>query len=84
MTAKQGAAILREILSVTEKLPAHVEILDFCKDWIFLRDKIDIEEAATALGVPSVERKPVEWGEDTVKVFFLAGNVMVYTYEKTP
>ena len=43
---------------------------------------IDIEEAATALGVPSVERKPVAWDENTVKAFFLAGDVMVYTYEK--
>ncbi len=82
MTTKRGAAILREILGVMDKLPEGVEVLDFHTDGIFLNGKIDIEEAATALGVPSVERKPVEWDENTVKAFFLAGDVMVYTYEK--
>ena len=85
MTAKQGAAILCEILGVMNKLPAGLEVLDFHADGIFLNGKIDIEEAAAALGVTPVERKPVEWDEDTVKAliaFFLAGDVMVYTYEK--
>ena len=82
MTTKQGAAILREILGVMDKLPKGVEVLDFHTDGIFLNGKIDIEEAAAALGVTPVERKPVAWAEDTVKAFFLAGDVMVYTYEK--
>lgn len=83
MTKQEALDKLDAMRSVMDKLPAGVEVLDFHADGIFMNGRIDIEEAAAALGVPSVENKPVKWSEDTVKAFFCAGDVRVYTYEKT-
>lgn len=90
MTNMQGGASINEILGVMDKLSG-ADILAIrvedrgCRDAlmeIFLNG--GIEEAAAALGVPSVEREPLRGREDSVKAFFWAGDVRVYTYEKAP